>query len=264
MTYGFIGLGNMASAIIRGMKKGGFFEENTVCGHDASGDKMAGLAGEVGILPEETNTDVVKKSDVIVLCVKPQMMEGVLKEIFPEIDGKKLFITIAAGKTLGWYEERMPEGTRVVRVMPNINARALAAAVAVCPGKYASEEDGNIAVKLFETVGKVYFLPESQFSVFTAICGSSIAFTFMYIDALATAGVKGGLPKAAALDLAIQSVQGCVALMRHEGTHPMELVDQVCSPAGTTIEGVMKVRELGFENTVYKGIEAIMDRDKSM
>lgn len=264
MIYGFIGLGNMASAIIRGMKKGGFFENNSLLGHDVSEDRMQELSREVGLSPEKTNAGIVKSSDVIVLCVKPQMMEGVLREIAPEIDETKLIITIAAGKTLGWYEEILPAKTRIVRVMPNINARALAAATAVCPGKFATDTDADIAAGVFETVGRVYRLPESQFSVFTAICGSSIAFTFMYIDALATAGVKGGLSKAVATDLAIQSVLGCVSLLNYEGTHPMELVDQICSPAGTTIEGVLKIRELGFENAVYKGIEAIMDRDKSM
>lgn len=264
MNYAFIGLGNMASAIIRGMNKEGLLRENKVYGHDSDKQKMQQLGAETGLIATEGNAEAVALADIIVLAVKPQVLDGVLKEIAAQIKTGQLLLSIAAGKPLQWYSQYLPQGTPLVRIMPNINARAGAAASAICGNEFCTEHELSEAEKIFASVGQVYHIEEKLFPAFTAICGSSIAFTFMYIEALASAGVRAGFSKQLALELAIQSVAGCTQLLRSEDTHPMILVDQICSPAGTTIAGVHKVRELGFENTVYQGIAAIMEQDKAL
>jgi len=263
MTYGFIGLGNMASAIIRGMYNNGFFIENSVCGHNRSFAKTDVLAEETGLIPCDTNAEVVEKSDVVILAVKPQFMEEVLTEIAPAVTSDKLYITVAAGKTLDWYAPFL-KNCAVIRAMPNINSVVGMSATAVTPNTLASAEHISIAEAMFSAIGEVYHITEKMFSAFSALCGSSVAFTFMYMDALASAGVKAGFPKKQALEFAMQSVAGCAVMLSASGKCPADLVDMICSPGGTTIEGVHKIRELGFENAVYKGIEAIIEKDKKI
>lgn len=263
MTFGFIGLGNMASAIIKGMYNNGFFTEHTVCGHNRSYQKTDILADETGLIPCDTNTEVVEKSDIIVLAVKPQFMEDVLLEIQSAVSPDKLFITIAAGKTLDWYAPFLKD-CPVIRAMPNINAVVSMSATAITPNSHVTPMHLNAAEVMFSAIGEVYPITEKLFSAFSAICGSSVAFTFMYMDALASAGVKAGFPKSQALEFAMQSVAGCAVMLSASGKTPGELVDMICSPGGTTIEGVHKLRELGFENAVYKGIDAIIEKDKKI
>ncbi len=264
MIYAFIGLGNMASAIIRGMHKSGLFAAKSLYGHDISIDKMQQLEEETGLIPCPSNQEAVQQADVVVLAVKPQMLDTVLTEISPALHGDKLLISIAAGKPLDWYQRYLPDNTPLIRVMPNINARVGAASSALCGNAQITEQQMHIAEALFHTVGETYRMEEKMFSAFTAICGSAVAFAFMYIDALASAGVKAGFSRELATQLAIQSTAGCMQLLAIEGSHPMQVVDQICSPAGTTIEGVHKLRELGFENCIYQGIQAITDKDKAM
>ena len=263
MTYGFIGLGNMASAIIRGMYNNEFFTIHSVCGHNRSSGKTEALAEETGLAPCNSNIEVVEKSDVVILAVKPQFMEEVLNEIAPAVTPDKLFITVAAGKTLEWYAPFL-ENCPVIRAMPNINAVVGMSATALTPNDYVTQNQFQLAKTMFSAIGEVYHISEKMFSGFSALCGSSVAFTFMYMDALASAGVKAGFPKKQALEFAMQSVAGCAVMLSASGKSPAELVDMICSPGGTTIEGVHKIRELGFENAVYKGIDAIIEKDKKI
>ena len=263
MIYGFIGLGNMASAIIRGMYNNGFFAEHSVCGHNRSFGKTEALQDETGLIPCSTNAEVVEKSDVVILAVKPQFMEDVLREIAPVATKDKLYITIAAGKTLDWYAPFLKD-CAIIRAMPNINAVVGMSATAVTENVFVTPTQMQIAEMMFSAIGEVYPISEMMFSGFSALCGSSVAFTFMYMDALASAGVKAGFTKKQALEFAMQSVAGCAVMLSSSGKAPSELVDMICSPAGTTIEGVHKIRELGFENAVYKGIDAIIEKDKKI
>lgn len=263
MKYGFIGLGNMASAIINGMHKNGFFESNTVYGHNRSPEKTDNLARETGLIPCTSNDEAALAADIVVLAVKPQMMEQVLSGLSDGAKRGRLFITIAAGKPLSWYEGFLP-GAAVIRAMPNINAIVGLSSTAICGNANTSPEQLDIARKLFSAVGRVYDISEAMFSGFSALCGSSVAFTFMYMDAIACAGVKAGFPKKTALEFASQSVMGCAALLQETGLSPAEFVDRICSPGGTTIEGVHKIRELGFESAVYRGIDAIIEKDRAM
>jgi pyrroline-5-carboxylate reductase len=263
MQYGFIGLGNMASAILRGMCRSGKFTGDVFCGCNRSEGKTLALQRELGLVPTASAGETARVSDVVVLCVKPQMMPDVLPGLAALAPGK-LVVTIAAGKTLSYYESALPAGTAVVRVMPNINARVLAAASGLCGGKNASREQVALVRRMFETVGTVYELPESQFSAFSALGGASGAFIHLYIDALASAGVKAGLPRALAQDVACQAVLGSAKLTLESGEHPIALCDQVCSPGGTTIEGVHTLKRLGFESAVQQAVDAVIEKDRML
>lgn len=260
MKYGFIGLGNMASAILRGMNKSGQFENDTIYGYDISAEKCSQLEGEIGLDVCSSECEVAQKAETIVLAVKPQMMDSVLGKIGPCVDSSKLIITIAAGKPIGFYEARVP-GVPLVRIMPNINAKVNCAVSGLCGGNYAVEAHKAVARKIFETVGTVFEIAENQFPAFSALGGASGAFVLMLIDSIASAGVKAGLPRALSQDVACQVVMGSAKLASLSREHPAELIDSICSPGGTTIEGVHTLKKMGFESAVHEGINAIIEKD---
>ena len=179
MKYGFIGLGNMAGAIISGMADSGKFRNDYLYGYNRSEAKTLALKEKHGIIPCGSAAEVVEKAEVIVLAVKPQMMQGLLDEIGKLITKDKLVLTIAAGKTTDWYAERLAKGTPVVRIMPNMNAKVKASVTAVCGGKYANEEHIKIADGIFSSVGKVYHIEEGMFPAFSALGGASGAFVLL-------------------------------------------------------------------------------------
>lgn len=264
MKYGFIGLGNMAGAILRGMHRSGSFARDTLLGFNRSAQKTETLRDEIGLVPCESAKDVAERADVIVLAVKPQMLPDVLPEIIDAVTPDKLVISIAAGKPTSYYENLFADGVPVVRVMPNINAKVGLSASAVCAGKNAASEHVELARKLFSAVGAVYTIREDMFAAFSAIAGASGAFVHLYIDALASAGVKAGFARPFAEELACQTVLGSAMLTHRSDKHPIALMDEVCSPGGTTIEGVHTLKRLGFETAVQQAVQAIIDKDKSL
>ncbi len=259
MTYGFIGLGNMATAILRGMKKSGSFDGDILAGYDISAERCNLLSGEIGLKVCSSETEVAQCSDVLVLAVKPQMMTGVLEKIKSSVNNK-LILTIAAGKPISFYENILGQ-VRLVRLMPNINAKVNAAVSAVCGSENAIEEDISTAKAIFSTVGTVCEISEAQFPAFSALGGASGAFVLMLIDAIASAGVKAGLSRKLSEDIAKQVVIGSGKLASESAEHPCALVDQICSPGGTTIEGVHTLKKMGFEAAVHEGIAAIIEKD---
>ena len=261
MNYGFIGLGNMASAIIEGMAASGRFNGDCVYGYNRSESKTLALRDRHGLIPCKSAAEVIEKSGVVILAVKPQVLPTALDEVGSLMGGKTV-LSIAAGKSCAWYEERLPEATPVVRIMPNINAKVKAAVTAVCGGKNAGDEHIKIADGIFSTVGRVFHIEEKMFPAFSAIGGASGAFILLYIDALAEAGVRAGFPRPFAEELAAGTVIGSAALAANSGEHPIALMDRVCSPGGTTIEGVLKLKELGFETAVQQAVQAIINKDQ--
>ena len=264
MNYGFIGLGNMSGAILAGIEKSGQFSQDKIYGFNRSPGKTLALRDKMGLIPCESAGQVVLNAEVIVLGVKPQILPGVMEEISPLIPAGKTVISIAAGKPLAWYQERLSRGVAVVRVMPNINAKALQAVSAICGGQFAGEENVAIADKMFKTVGTTFRIEEKMFPAFSAIGGASGAFIYRYIDALADAGVKAGFSRPFAVELATDTVLGSAKLVRETGEHPIALANQVCSPGGTTIEGVLTLKRLGFEAAVQQAVEAIIEKDKKL
>ena len=261
MIYGFIGLGNMAGAIIRGMAGSGSFAADTICGFNRSPEKTQKLAQETGLVPCESARQVAEKSDVLVLAVKPQMLPDVLPLIADAVTPKKLVVTIAAGKGFSFYASYLGANVLLVRVMPNICAQVLCSASAVCPNGSCSPEQVELVRAMFRSVGAVYDIPEAQFAAFSALGGASGAFVQMYIDALSSAGVKAGLPRKLAQEIACQATLGAAKLCQETGEHPMAIVDKVTSPGGTTIEGVHVLKKAAFESAVIEAVGAVIEKD---
>ena len=258
MKVGFIGAGNMAGAILRGMTAGGF-SGNDLLVYDTDAAKLAALFEECGVRICDSGTEVAEGADVLLLAVKPQVFPDVLPELAPILRQEcPLVISIAAGKTLASIEAFTGPGLPIVRVMPNLNARVGEAMSAFCGNAQVTEEHRGTVRLIFETVGEVMELDERYFSAYSAIAGCSPAFTFLYVDALAGAAVRYGIPKDAALKIAEQAVLGSARLLKESGDHPRALMDAVCSPGGTTIEGVRALVRGGFEAAVQDAVEAAL------
>lgn len=263
MKFGFIGAGNMAGAIIKGMTIGTkSYKGEDICITSKTVTSAEKLANACGATAFNRMDSVVLCSDVLVLAVKPHVLAEILPAIKEDIVRKKpLVVSIAAGKPLDYLASLLPEGTPIVRVMPNINAKIGAATSGMCVNEYVTEEQKKIVKEVFETIGAVIEVEENHFGIFTVLAGSAPAFAYLYMDALARAAVKAGMPKKQALEIAAATVEGSAKMVLESGEHPMALVDQVCSPGGTTIEGVAALQASGFEATLTQAFDAVLEKD---
>ena len=264
MKYGFIGLGNMATAIIKGMVLSREYEPRKILGYDPYSKEGRSFVAEMGGEVCGSLAALADSARFLVLAVKPQAMPPVLEELRKLKLESKLVISIAAGRTLAFLQEGLGPDVAIARVMPNINAKVGAATSAFVVNGRCTEEQKIIVQGLFATVGTVVELPEEHFSIFTAIAGSSPAFSYMYIDALARAAVREGLPKAKALEIAASAVYGSAKMILESREHPFGLIDLVSSPGGTTVEGICTLQEHGFESAVHKAVAASTQREKKL
>lgn len=268
-TWGFIGTGNMASAIVRGAVASGFLEGEDVVLFNPTAAKAEAIADDIGAQVVESAAAVVAASDVVVLGFKPGTFPEVLPTLAADLIARgTLVISIAAGLTLNRLVELLDDGrgsdVAVVRAMPNVNALVGAGMTAVTANENVSEEDRALVLGLFGAVGQAVELEEKHFSAFTAIAGSSPAFAFLFIDSLARGALEAGLPKAIATQIAAQAVAGSARTVLATGTHPWTLIDQVCSPGGTTIAGLLALEENAFISTVVDAVRATVARDKEL
>ena len=265
MRYGFIGLGNMGGAIVKGILSGDSFSDDEVYGYDVDSVKAEQLYEEAGVSLCGSIQDLAGHSDVIILAVKPQYMQSVLDELKPlDIDGC-LIISIAAGLQTEYFEKELKDnGVRIVRAMPNLNASYHDAIVGICGGSDAVEADIETAERIFASVGTTVRIDEHHFPVFSAIAGASPAFTFMYADALAMAAVKAGIPRATAYQIAAAAIRGSGTTLMKSNEHPDALRDKVCSPGGTTIEGVTVLEQNSFKGMIIDAVDAVIEKDKKL
>lgn len=264
MKIGFIGAGNMAGAIIRGMTAGGFRGSDIVA-FDTDNEKLMSLFEDCGVCMASSAVEVAEQVDALVLAVKPQVFPAALPPLAPALHRyTPLVISIAAGKTIASIEELIGSGLPIVRVMPNIAAKVGESMSAFCGNDAVEETQKSVVRLIFEAVGEAVELEERLFSAYAAIAGCSPAFTLLYLDALAEAGVRYGIPKATALKIAAQAVLGTTRLLQESGEHPRSLVDQVCSPAGTTIEGVCALQDKGFEAAVLEAVRSSYEKDQRL
>lgn len=265
MSIGFIGCGNMGAAIIKGITEAGIVERSKVFAFDPYEPSIDKAVKDCGITKCRNAKEIVLNSDFVVLAVKPNMIADVLEEINFELEKKNpVVISIAAGKTLEFLRNNLTHDNKLVRIMPNINAKVAAACSAYCTNNLVTAEEKKEIENIFGAVGTIIELPENSFSLFGVLAGCSPAFVYMFIDALARAGVKNGMKKDTALQIAAQSVLGSAKMILESGTHPFELVDQVCSPGGTTIEGVTSLQADGFEAAVHKAVDKAIDKDSKL
>lgn len=269
MAIGFIGAGTMAGAIVRGVTAAGVVAGEEIVLHDVHHDVAQALADSVGARVAASAQEVVGGCEVVVLAVKPQVLPAVLEGLAAQVaEHRPLLVSIAAGISLAAIEDGLGTGdVPVVRVMPNVNAQVGAGMAAVCGNTAASAADVARVVEIFGAVGEAVELAEKDFSVFTALAGSSPAFVFTFVDALARGAVRGGMPKALATRIAAQAVLGSARMVLEragDGVTPADLVDMVCSPAGTTIAGLVAMEEAGFSPAVVRGVQAVVDRDHEL
>lgn len=263
-TLGFIGTGNLASAIIKGVVKAKLVAPENILIYDIDSAKTEALSSAFGV---KTADDPCKAAscEAVVCAVKPKDMSGLLGSIAAAVKAAgSLVISTAAGKPLAELTAGLFEGAAVVRIMPNINAAVGEAMTAFCATAAVSGEQLAFVQAFCGCFGQCVQLEEKQFSAFTAVAGSAPAFVYDFIDDLAFAGVKNGLPRDMALRIAAQTVLGSAKAVAEMGLHPAELTDRVCSPAGTTVEGVAALRELGFDNAVITAVDRTVQKDKDM
>ncbi len=260
----FLGGGNMAEALIKGILAAGVVKADRISATDVSMDRLEYLKKTYGIIVQKGNRDAVLGADVVLLCVKPQVIDKVLEEIAPAADSGKLIISIAAGITLGRIEKILTKGPRVVRVMPNTPALVLAGAAALAGGRHATTDDLALAQGIFDSVGRAVVVEEKLMDAVTGLSGSGPAYVFMIIDALSDAGVKVGLPRQLSLELAAQTVFGAAKMVIETREHPGKLRDMVTSPGGTTIEGLHALEKGKLRATLMNAVEAAAARSREL
>jgi pyrroline-5-carboxylate reductase len=257
---GFLGAGNMAAALIKGLLHGKVVPAEGIVASDVKGDRLEHLHASHGIRTTTDNHALLRESDVVVLAVKPQVIDRVLTEVGADVTADQLVVSVAAGVPIDALEGRLPRGSHVVRAMPNTPATVQAGATAIAAGSHANEGDLRVARELFEAVGRVVVLDESLLDAVTGLSGSGPAYVMLIIEALADGGVKVGLHRDTALLLAAQTVFGSAQLLLETGEHPGRLKDMVTSPGGTAIAGLHTLESGGLRRTLIDAVEAATKR----
>ena len=258
MKLGFIGTGNMASAIMGGIIKEGIFRPDIF---EPGREKVKAA---YGIHVTADNKEVVEKAEIVILSVKPQFYASTIAEIKDSVKEGQIIITIAPGKTLAWLQEQFGKNVKIVRTMPNTPAMVGEGMTAVCANEFVTEEELSDTLRILSAFGKVEVIPERLMDVVVSTSGSSPAYVFMFIEAMADAAVADGMPRAQAYKFAAQAVYGSAKMVLETGKHPGELKDMVCSPAGTTIEAVRVLEKNGFRSAVIEAMKACTEISKNM
>lgn len=263
MRLGFIGAGNMAQAIIGGVLHSGLIEAKDMIASAASQATIDRVSETLGI---ETTLDncQVAQAEILFLAVKPIYLQQVIEEIKTEISGETIIVSIAAGKDLAWLEERLGSEHKIIRTMPNTPALVGEGITAVCPNKKIEKQELEEVLAILQSFGKAEVVAESMMDAVVAVSGSSPAYVFMFIEAMADAAVAEGMPRAQAYQFAAQSVLGSARMVLESGKHPGELKDMVCSPAGTTIEAVQSLENHGFRGTVMECMRACARKNREL
>ncbi|AUS96222.1 pyrroline-5-carboxylate reductase [Clostridium thermosuccinogenes] len=255
IKLGFIGAGNMGSAMMKGILSSGLIKAGDIYMSDVNRRKLEALKEENGVNIVSCNRELVEKSDVIILAVKPNMAKEVLEPLKELIDDKKLLITIILGLPIKFYRRILGDGLKIIRTMPNTPALIGEGMILMSYDSAVGEEDIKTAKMLLESLGKVEVLDEKLMSEVTAVTGSSPAYVYMFIEAMADAAVRSGIPRNLAYELAAQAVAGSAKMVLRTGKHPGILKDEVCSPAGSTIEAVAALEKHGFRYAIMDAME---------
>jgi pyrroline-5-carboxylate reductase len=257
---GFVGGGNMAAALIRGLLHSSTVTADQIRASDVKDERLEELRQKYAVETTIDNDALVRWADVVVIAVKPQIVDRILGAIAGGLSGTDVVISIAAGVPIDAIEARLPAGSRVIRAMPNTAAIALAGATAIAPGTHATRDDIGVARSLFEAVGRCVTLDETLLDAVTGLSGSGPAYVMLMIEALADGGVKVGLGRDVALLLAAQTVYGAAKLQLETGEHPGRLKDMVTSPGGTAIAGLHTLEAGGLRRTLIDAVEAAATR----
>lgn len=263
MKIGFIGCGNMATAMIGGILGKQLVSAGDILASAKSEKTKEKIERELGIRAAD-NCGVAAEADVLVLAVKPIYMEEVIREIQSSVRPETIIVTLAPGKTIAWLEDLFGKAAKLVRTMPNTPALVGEGMSALCPNQNVTAEDLKMVVSVFESFGKAEIVSEPMIDVVVGVSGSSPAYVFMFIEAMADAAVADGMPRAQAYAFAAQSVLGSAKMVLETGMHPGALKDMVCSPGGTTIEAVRVLEEKGLRSAVFEAQKACVKKARGL
>jgi len=252
---GFVGAGNMGCAMIKSIAASGILSSDSIYVYDVDTQRLLTLREETGINISESASEVVEKSDIIILAVKPNVLENVLNGCKTSFDNKKVLVSVAVGVPIKFYKKIIGEDKKVIRTMPNTPALVGEGMTLVSPDNNIAKEELDYVMSIFGCFGKAELLEEKLMSEVTALTSSSPAYVFMFLEAMADAAVLSGLPRNLSYKLAAQAVLGSAKMLLETGKHPGELKDMVCSPAGTTIEAVSTLEKNKFRYAVIEAMD---------
>lgn len=260
----FIGGGNMAEALVAGVLRKGLTTPEHVAVGDPQSSRRELLAVRFGVATGADNRLVARGADLLVLCVEPQVLDGVLRELAPIIEGLSLLISVAAGYPLSRIQTHLKQATRLVRAMPNTPSTIGEGVTALSFAAGSSSEDRQLAESLFDAVGKVVVVEERLMDAVTGLSGGGPAYVFAMVEALADGGVLMGLPRATAQLLAAQTLAGAARMVLEQAVHPGLLKDRVASPGGTTIAGLRRLEEGRLRAALMSAVEAATRRSQEL
>lgn len=267
-SIGFLGAGNMAEALIKGILKAGLVAPKDILASDAKKERLKELKDRHKITACSRNIDAALKSDIIILAVKPQVVREVLEEVAPIVDESKLIISVAAGIPLSVLSSLLGQGKnkrpRIVRAMPNTPALVQQGATALAVGANASEADMKTALNIFNSVGKTVVVAEALMDAVTGLSGSGPAYICAVVEALSDAGVKMGLSREVSYKLSLQTLLGTARLLEETGKQASELKEMVTSPGGTTIFGLHALEKGKFKDTIMNAVESATARAREL
>ncbi|MDD7641232.1 MAG: pyrroline-5-carboxylate reductase [bacterium] len=261
---GFIGCGNMGGAMMQGILGSGKCTPQEMITSDKSEAALAEKEKTLGVRTTTDNKEAAAFSDILFLAVKPQFYESVITEIKDTVNEEQIIVTIAPGKTLCWLKETFGKELKIIRTMPNTPAMVKEGMMGLCPNEHVTEEEIALIRDICDGFSATEVIPEHLMDVVTAVSGSSPAYVFLFIEAMADAAVAGGMPRAQAYKFAAQAVMGSAKMVLETGKHPGELKDMVCSPAGTTIQAVRVLEEKGMRSAVMEAMMKCLDISRNM
>ena len=263
-TIGFIGCGNMAQAMIGGIVKSNLLSSEKVMASNPSNKSLNKVKEEYNILITNDNKEVARFSDIVILAVKPYKYFEIIDEIKSSLKKEAVIVTIAAGITLEPMSKALGAEAKVIRTMPNTPALVMEGMSALCPNRNVTQEELQDVISVFESFGKVEILEEKLMDIVPAVSGSSPAYVYMFIEALADGAVLQGMPREKAYKMAAQAVLGAAKMVLDTGEHPGKLKDNVCSPGGTTIEAVYTLEKNNFRAAVISAMESCTEKSIKM
>jgi pyrroline-5-carboxylate reductase len=259
-----LGAGKMGGILLQAFLKNNLLHADQLLATVQHPDRAQALSAQFGVEVDTDNLAAAKQADIILLGVKPWQVPSVVNEIAPGLSPKKMLLSFAASVKTSDIEEAAGCNLAVVRAMPNTPAMLAAGITALCPGRFVSEEQMAVAQKIFSTVGRTVVVDEKHMDAVTGLSGSGPAFIYIAIEALAEAGVNVGLPRDVATLLAAQTVYGSARMVLETGYHPALLKDQVTTPAGCTVDGILELEAGGFRVTLIKAVKRATIRAKEL
>ncbi len=261
---GIIGTGNMGSALLKTILKNKIITEKSIIIYDKEKSVSKELQEQLGVNVAENNTELTHTSKYILLAVKPQVIDAVLKEIGPAITPKQTIISIAAGVALSHIKKYVDDGVGLIRVMTNTPLMVGAGASAIAHNGNVNEEDMEYVKEIFKSGGIIVELDEVNIDAVTGLSGSGPAYIFVIIEALADGGVKMGLSRKIAIKLAAQTALGAAKMVLETGKHPGELKDMVASPGGTTITALHELEKAKIRATLIRAVEVATEKSRTL